>query len=123
MQRRPGPIALEPARGRVIAFRSAPNHSQAGLAMPKDEVDDQGFTVTDKRMFREDGELRSEAAASESHASAKEPRAKETPPQSAPPPSLEEPPGTGPKIDFPSYVLGYYTQALVFLGEVASPVT
>ena len=86
--------------------------------MPKDEREDQGFTVTDKRMFREGGELRSETASEAPRASAKEP-----PAPSAPPPSPEEPPGTGHKIDFPSYILGYYTQGLVFLGEVASPVT
>ena len=35
----------------------------------------------------------------------------------------EAPPGTYAQIDFPSYILSYYTQGLVLLGEVPNPYT
>ena len=78
------------------------------------EQEDQGFSVKDKRLFREDGQLREDAAQD----ARKEPDAK--PPTSA---IREEAPGAGPPIDFPSYVLTYYTQGLVLLGEVPNPYT
>ena len=83
------------------------------------EQESEGFTVKDKRAFREDGGLREDA-----------PR-EETPKKSASEPfevlndgkaSQEAPPGTGARIDFPSYILSYYTQGLVLLGEVPNPV-
>ncbi len=87
--------------------------------MAKDE-ESQGFKVTDKRSFREDGEVREEAK-------------KEEPPKASPPlssdvtddlkASQEAPPGTDAQIDFPSYILSYYTQGLVLLGEVPNPYT
>ena len=82
------------------------------------EQEDSGFKVTDKRLFREDGEIR-----------------EETPPPAPPKdkaesfkaveavPPKEEAPGTGARIDFPSYILSYYTQGLVLLGEVPNPYT
>jgi hypothetical protein len=79
--------------------------------MPRDQ-EEQGFKVTDKRPFSEEGELRKEAASeeqkTEESASAGESRS-----------SREAPP----KIDFPSYILSYYTQGLVLLGEVPNPYT
>jgi len=84
------------------------------------EQESEGFTVKDKRAFREDGGLREDA-----------PR-EETPKKSASEPfevlndgkaSQEAPPGTGARIDFPSYILSYYTQGLVLLGEVPNPYT
>ncbi len=76
------------------------------------EQEDTGFRVTDKRAFREDGELRKPDAP------------KEEPDASGAAPIVgEEPPGTGARIDFPSYVLSYYTQGLVLLGEVPNPIT
>lgn len=83
------------------------------------EEEDQGFRVTDKRLFSETGEPRPDAA---------------EPPQekkSEPPPEARptEAAGAGPEereagmIDFPSYVLSYYTQGLVLLGEVPNPYT
>ncbi|PYV08406.1 MAG: DUF1844 domain-containing protein [Acidobacteria bacterium] len=82
--------------------------------MSKEEEEDTGFRVTDRRHFRETGELREDAPA--------EPQPKkerETPPRAA-----EPPPGTSPpRIDFPSYLISYYSQALLFLGEVPNPVT
>ncbi len=82
------------------------------------EPDDQGFRVTDKRLFGEDGKVREEAAA--------EPGAKQEPAAgnlSEDAAQQEVPPGTGAHIDFPSYVLSYYTQSLVLLGEVPNPYT
>jgi hypothetical protein len=81
------------------------------------EQEDTGFRVTDKRSFRTDGE----------------PREAETPPASDPPAeksqgaadsTVNEPIlGDLPRIDFPSYILSYYTQGLVLLGEVPNPMT
>jgi hypothetical protein len=83
------------------------------------EQDSEGFKVTDKRMFREESETKPEETAVE------------TPQENAPDRGNdpvqgrtdEIPPGTGAKIDFPSYVLSYYTQGLVLLGEVPNPYT
>jgi hypothetical protein len=87
--------------------------------MSKDQ-EEQGFRITDKRLFREDGEPRQEDredTGKESEGGA---------PAGAgfkPGASAETPPGTGARIDFPSYVLSYYTQSLVLLGEVPNPYT
>jgi hypothetical protein len=82
------------------------------------EEEDQSFRVTDKRLFDEQGRPRSEVeekcggqAAAGGTASADAP---------APGPAA---PGTGARIDFPSYILSYYTQSLVLLGEVPNPYT
>lgn len=82
------------------------------------EPEDQGFRVTDKRMFGEDGKLRDEAAEEAAQAPADVTAGA---PRSAT--SEEAPPGTGAHIDFPSYILSYYTQSLVLLGEVPNPYT
>ena len=84
------------------------------------EQKEETFKVTDKRLFGEDGELRDDAAGE----ARKEPdaaRVKEHEPRYSG--SAEMPPGTGARIDFPSYVLSYYTQGLVLLGEVPNPYT
>ncbi len=74
------------------------------------EQEEQGFRVTDKRGFREDGESRPpDAAPDTAPASVGQPLSGEAPPR--------------PPIDFPSYLLSYYTQGLVFLGEVPNPIT
>lgn len=74
------------------------------------EQEEQGFRITDKRGFREDGAASAEPAGTENQ-----------------PPSQESaPPGEAdkrPSIDFPSYILSYYTQGLVLLGEVPNPYT
>ena len=84
-----------------------------GAAMDK-EQEEQGFRVTDKRGFSEDGENRASGAAEQENEKAKTTAS-----------GLEEknevPPR--PPIDFPSYILSYYTQGLVLLGEVPSPYT
>lgn len=108
--RRPGPTAPLPVLLRsVIDFET----------MTK-EQEDSGFRVTDKRPFRENGELRQAEAAEEKR---KEPESRKTEAAGTAPFMEEEPPGTGPRIDFPSYVLSYYTQGLVLLGEVPNPIT
>jgi len=78
------------------------------------EQEDQGFRVTDKRLFDEEGKVRDEVA--------EEPvRQPQEPPVSQA--AEESAPGYGGPIDFPSYVLTYYTQGLVLLGEVPNPYT
>ena len=84
------------------------------------EQKEESFKVTDKRLFGEDGELRNDKA----DTARKEPDAagvKEQEPGYRG--FAETPPGTGARIDFPSYVLSYYTQSLVLLGEVPNPYT
>ncbi len=80
--------------------------------MPKEE--DQGFSVKDKRLFSEDGKLREDVVEEAQKEKEAKPRA------AAPAPEM---PGMGPPIDFPSYILTYYTQGLVLLGEVPNPYT
>ena len=84
------------------------------------EQEEQGFRVTDKRGFREDGEPAAPGPQADEKKedtpvveqfSAKEetPRDEEVPPR--------------PPIDFPSYILSYYTQGCVLLGEIPNPIT
>jgi hypothetical protein len=84
------------------------------------EQEDQGFRVTDKRLFGEDGKPR-EGVAAEGQEEQEAAKAPAGGPRAA---AFEEAqPGTGARIDFPSYVLSYYTQSLVLLGEVPNPYT
>jgi hypothetical protein len=71
------------------------------------EQEEQGFRVTDKRGLREDTETKSPEPSEKAEEKAAGPH--EVPP--------------GPPIDFPSYILGYYTQGVVFLGKVPNPYT
>jgi hypothetical protein len=75
------------------------------------EQEEQGFRVTDKRGFREDGESLNQESSAEKPPSQEQRTAAD---QEAPP---------RPPIDFPSYILSYYTQGLVLLGEVPNPYT
>jgi hypothetical protein len=84
-----------------------------GNLMPK-EQEDQGFRVTDKRLFSEDGKLRDDVAEETAKAPEEKPGAAA---------AEEDAPGMGGPIDFPSYILTYYTQGLVLLGEVPNPYT
>lgn len=81
------------------------------------EQDEQDFKVTDKRGFCEDKEpIVLEAAEKTEAKPANEPSSK----------IEERPPDQGssrPPIDFPSYILSYYTQGMVLLGEVPNPYT
>jgi hypothetical protein len=91
--------------------------------MTKEQEEQETFRVTDKRSFQEDGEVRNTPDASEKEDQAPAP---EPSPEVKSEPSNEgakkkEPPRQ--PIDFPSYLLSYYTQGLVLLGEVPSPYT
>ena len=83
------------------------------------EEENSGFTVTDKRAFREDGGKR-ETGSGEGKQRQPEPR---DPAPAGDSTILGEQPGAEPRIDFPSYILSYYTQGLVLLGEVPNPMT
>jgi hypothetical protein len=85
-----------------------------GAAMDK-EQEEQGFRVTDKRGFSDDGASRADAAPENENANAAAPGTEEKSAQQEAPPR--------PPIDFPSYILSYYTQGLVLLGEVPNPYT
>jgi len=82
------------------------------------EPDEQGFRVTDKRGFREDGEA---CTPDSSEKFEGKPATEPASSKDAPPPQEDNP--HGPPIDFPSYILSYYTQGLVLLGEVPNPYT
>jgi hypothetical protein len=79
------------------------------------EQEAQEFKVTDRRGFQEGAvSNNSETAGSSSKAES----APETTAPSAPDSDESMPP-----IDFPSYILSYYTQGLVLMGEVPNPYT
>jgi hypothetical protein len=79
------------------------------------EQEEQEFKVTDKRGFREDAVPNASEPADAASKTEASPET-ETPPK-------QEPEASGPPIDFPSYLLSYYTQGLVLLGEVPNPYT
>jgi len=87
--------------------------------MSKDQ-EEPGFRVTDKRLFREDAEQQKTAPSTEAPEESKSDNSKKAESEA---PVQEAPPGTGAKIDFPSYILSYYTRGLVLLGEVPNPYT
>jgi hypothetical protein len=78
------------------------------------------FRVTDKRAFRENGEIRGES--SETHPQADSQSGTSETADSRKP-DADMPPDSGIRIDFTSYTLSYYTQGLVLLGEVPNPYT
>jgi len=82
------------------------------------EQEEQSFRVTDKRGFRDEGE----SGSPETSEKAEEKPAGEASAASEQEPVLQEG-TTRPSIDFPSYILSYYTQGLVLLGEVPNPYT
>ena len=88
------------------------------MTKEQEEQEAQGFRVTDRRSFNEEGEAKtpeSSQKAEEKPANGQSSRSEaEFPGQEAPP---------KPSIDFPSYILSYYTQGLVLLGEVPNPYT
>jgi hypothetical protein len=84
------------------------------------EQEEQSFRVTDKRGFQEDGEPKTP----EPNANDKEkekPVAEQTSAGEEKPPERDA--SAKPPIDFPSYILSYYTQGLVLLGEIPNPIT
>jgi len=84
------------------------------------EQEDTGFRVTDKRLFREDGQVREEARAEETRQE-KKPEPFKIAGDSKP--EAQAAPGSGVAIDFSSYILSYYSQGLMFLGEAPNPFT
>jgi hypothetical protein len=88
-----------------------------GALMTK-EQEEQSFRVTDKRGFQEEKEPivpeaseKTEAKPTLESSSKREERA-------------PEPEGSSShQIDFPSYIISYYTQGMVLLGEVPNPYT
>ena len=84
--------------------------------MNKESEEQEDFKVTDKRSFQEDGEERTpDVREKEDEKTQAQPSTEEKGETS----EQEKPPL--PPIDFPSYVLSYYTQGLVLLGEVPNP--
>jgi hypothetical protein len=82
------------------------------------EQEEQGFRVTDRRGFRDDEEAPAPGTPKkESEKQEKEPSADT---KNATP---EREGASRAPIDFPSYLLSYYTQGLVLLGEVPNPYT
>jgi len=82
------------------------------------EQEEQSFRVTDKRGFRDEGGSGTPEASEKAEAKP----AGETSAAAEQKPPSEEASGR-PSIDFPSYILSYYTQGLVLLGEVPNPYT
>ena len=84
--------------------------------MTKEQEEQESYRVTDKRSFKEDGESRvPDASETKEEKPAGEPYS-ESGSDASGPKTEQLPP-----IDFPSYILSYYTQGLVLLGEVPSP--
>jgi len=82
--------------------------------MDEEKNEGRGFRVTDRRRFAESGEPREDApSAPAPEAAAAAPPVEEAPP----PPKSDEP------VNFPTFILGLSTQALLHMGEIEDPVT
>jgi hypothetical protein len=106
----PAAFSLERGLSPMVAFFAF----TTGVAMTK-EQEEQEFKVTDKRGFRED------PVSNPSEPAENASKADSSPKSEAPP--KQEAETSRPPIDFPSYLLSYYTQGLVLLGEVPNPYT
>jgi hypothetical protein len=85
-------------------------------ALMTNEQEEQGFRVTDKRGFQEKNESGAPETSEKTEAKpAGEPSSKEEPPA--------QEGSSRPPIDFLSYIVSYYTQGMVLLGEVPNPYT
>ena len=82
----------------------------------EEQEEQESFRVTDKRSFQENGESRSPDVSEKQEEEAAGEPSPETGKDASEPDAKQLPP-----IDFPSYILSYYTQGLVLLGEVPSP--
>ncbi|MBN2338267.1 MAG: DUF1844 domain-containing protein [Acidobacteria bacterium] len=80
------------------------------------EQEEQGFRVTDRRGFQQDGEPAAPAAGEGAR-----PEQPADPAGGGAPPKPEA--EAGQVIDFPSYILSYYAQGMVLMGEVPNPYT
>jgi hypothetical protein len=90
-----------------------------GATMTK-EQEEQGFRITDKRSFAEDARPDAGTAESASLHNIESERQMAPDGSQSPPVVPQE---EGAHIDFPSYILSYYTQGLVMMGEVPNPYT
>jgi hypothetical protein len=90
--------------------------------MTKEQEEDLGFRVTDKRAFRAEATPQQDTAPQEPEKGNKSelPNVVE---DNASNEQRQADPGTSIRIDFPAYVLSYYSQGLVLLGEVPHPQT
>jgi hypothetical protein len=88
-----------------------------GALMTK-EQEEQNFKVTDKRGFQEENEPIVPDAPEKTEA---KPTSETSSKKEVWPPEPEN--SSRPPIDFPSYILSYYTQGMVLLGEVPNPYT
>ncbi len=84
--------------------------------MTKEQEEQESFRVTDKRGFQENGESRASDVSETTEVKESDEPSSETGNDASEPDGQQRPP-----IDFPSYILSYYTQGLVLLGEVPSP--
>ena len=84
--------------------------------MTKEQEEQENFRVTDKRSFKEDGESRASDGSEKKEEKPDDEPSSETRSDASEQDARQQPP-----IDFPSYILSYYTQGLVLLGEVPSP--
>jgi hypothetical protein len=82
------------------------------------EQEEQGFKVTDKRGLQDDMAVKAPEAAEKT-----EPQPEKSTFTGANDLRPEQDSSEQPPIDFPSYLLSYYTQGLVLLGEVPNPYT
>jgi hypothetical protein len=87
--------------------------------MTKEQEEDLGFRVTDKRAFRSEATPPAESAPKEPERTENQDRVVEDRSPKEQPPE----PGADIRIDFSTYVLSYYSQGLVLLGEVPHPHT
>jgi hypothetical protein len=106
-------IFLEPGSGPMLAFVAF----IMGALMTK-EQEEQGFKVTDKRGSQEEHEPVVPEASEKTEA---KPTGETSSKKEERPPEQEG--SSRPPIDFPSYILSYYTQGMVLLGEVPNPYT
>ena len=84
--------------------------------MTKEQEEQENFRITDKRSFKEDGESRTPDVSEKKEEKPDDEPSSETRSDASGQDARQQPP-----IDFPSYILSYYTQGLVLLGEVPSP--
>jgi hypothetical protein len=91
-----------------------------------DENEPGGFKIKDRRLFNEEGNLRSEAPEEEDRPSAAPPAAKpaaaepSSPHTDTPAPETSSH-GGAPPMDFSSFVLSLATTGMVHLGEIVDP--
>jgi hypothetical protein len=100
---------------------------------PDEEQAEQGFSISDKRLFTKEGQRRASADQAEaspmsapSQASAPPPK-QEAPrveePRRTPPVAEEMPPRDMPPVDFPTFVAMLANNVMMFLGQIPDPAT